>query len=297
MALGGADVVVFSGWSSTGGPSEAEQMRDAWRGPDVELVVEPTARTRPRTRRGRCRCCASARIERAVVVCAPTHLARTRLLFGRLYRGAGVEVRVSRRRRRAEPPLRAVGARGVPAPAGAAPRCPGRARAEAASERHRRLHPGLERGGEPARRARRAARASCRDADVLVVDDGSTDRTADVAREHGAEVLSFGENQRPAGRDRGRLPLGARARLRVLRARRRGRPASGRRSSRGCSTRVRADECDVAVGSRFVSGDGYAPYRYRPSPRAAPRDGAAAPLDGARAAAGRSATRRAASTP
>jgi cellulose synthase/poly-beta-1,6-N-acetylglucosamine synthase-like glycosyltransferase len=27
-------------------------------------------------------------------------------------------------------------------------------------------------------------------ADVLVVDDGSTDRTADVAREHGTEVLS-----------------------------------------------------------------------------------------------------------
>ena len=33
------------------------------------------------------------------------------------------------------------------------------------------------------------------EADVLVVDDGSTDRTADVAREHGAEVLSFGENR------------------------------------------------------------------------------------------------------
>jgi hypothetical protein len=28
---------------------------------------------------------------------------------------------------------------------------------------------------------------------------------------------------------------------------------------------VRSGECDVAVGSRFVSGDGYAPYRYRPS--------------------------------
>ena len=33
------------------------------------------------------------------------------------------------------------------------------------------------------------------DADVLVVDDGSTDRTAEVARAHGAEVLSFGENR------------------------------------------------------------------------------------------------------
>jgi glycosyltransferase involved in cell wall biosynthesis len=33
------------------------------------------------------------------------------------------------------------------------------------------------------------------DADILVVDDGSIDRTADVAREHGAEVLSFEENR------------------------------------------------------------------------------------------------------
>jgi hypothetical protein len=28
---------------------------------------------------------------------------------------------------------------------------------------------------------------------------------------------------------------------------------------------VRDDRCDVAVGSRFVSGDGYAAYRYSPS--------------------------------
>src|SRR3974390_2757645 len=40
-----AGVLPFSGWSSTGGSSEAEQMRDAWGGPDVELVVEPTARS------------------------------------------------------------------------------------------------------------------------------------------------------------------------------------------------------------------------------------------------------------
>src|SRR4029079_14313856 len=38
------------------------------------------------------------------------------------------------------------------------------------------------------------------DADVLVVDDGSTDRTAEVAREHGAEVLSLGATKgRPVG--------------------------------------------------------------------------------------------------
>jgi glycosyltransferase involved in cell wall biosynthesis len=33
------------------------------------------------------------------------------------------------------------------------------------------------------------------EADVLVVDDGSTDRTAEVAKEHGADILSFGENR------------------------------------------------------------------------------------------------------
>ena len=32
-------------------------------------------------------------------------------------------------------------------------------------------------------------------ADLLVVDDGSTDATADVARARGAAVLSFGENR------------------------------------------------------------------------------------------------------
>ena len=38
-------------------------------------------------------------------------------------------------------------------------------------------------------------RAELPDVDVVVVDDGSTDRTADVAREHGAEVLSLGTNR------------------------------------------------------------------------------------------------------
>ena len=108
VSSGGADVVVFSGWSSTGGPSEAEQMRDAWRGPDVELVVEPTARNTAENAARTLPLLRERRIERAVVVCAPTHLARTRLLFGRLYRGAGVRGRVPRRRRRAEPPLRSM---------------------------------------------------------------------------------------------------------------------------------------------------------------------------------------------
>jgi hypothetical protein len=102
------------------------------------------------------------------------------------------------------------------------------------------------------------------DADVLVVDDGSTDGTADVAREHGAEVLSLGEN-------RG-LRIGIAAGYRY--ALDHGYAFCGRVDADGQHpveelTRllalVRADRCDVAVGSRFVSGEGYEPYRYRPS--------------------------------
>jgi hypothetical protein len=103
------------------------------------------------------------------------------------------------------------------------------------------------------------------DVDVLVVDDGSTDRTADVAREHGAEVLSLGTNQ---GLRVG-IASGYRWALEHDYA------FCGRVDADGqhpavellrLLERVRADECDVAVGSRFASGDGYAAYRYRPSP-------------------------------
>jgi len=102
------------------------------------------------------------------------------------------------------------------------------------------------------------------DVDVLVVDDGSTDRTADVARERGAEVLSFGTNHgltvgiasgyrwafeheyAYCGRvdADGQHPVHELARLLAM---------------------VKEDKCDVAVGSRFVSGEGYAPYRYKPA--------------------------------
>jgi glycosyltransferase involved in cell wall biosynthesis len=100
---------------------------------------------------------------------------------------------------------------------------------------------------------------------VLVVDDGSTDRTAEVAREHGAEVHSLGTNQG--------LRIGIAAGYRW--ALDQGYAFCGRVDADGqhpakelarLLERVRRDECDVAIGSRFVSGDGYAPYRYRPSP-------------------------------
>jgi glycosyltransferase involved in cell wall biosynthesis len=102
------------------------------------------------------------------------------------------------------------------------------------------------------------------ESDVLVVDDGSTDGTAQVARAHGAHVISFGEN-------RG-LPAGIAAGYEY--AREHGYAFCGRVDADGqhpvkelarLLERVRSGVCDVAVGSRFASGDGFAPYRYRPS--------------------------------
>ena len=101
-------------------------------------------------------------------------------------------------------------------------------------------------------------------ADVLVVDDGSTDATADVARARGAAVLSFGENRGlrqgiAAGYgyalDHGYAFVG-----RV--------DADGQHpvdELRRLLERVREGSCDVAVGSRFAEGDGYEAFRYEPT--------------------------------
>jgi glycosyltransferase involved in cell wall biosynthesis len=103
-------------------------------------------------------------------------------------------------------------------------------------------------------------------ADILVVDDGSTDRTAGLAREHGAAVLSFGENRglREAiaagyayaaehsyaycGRvdADGQHPVAELGRLLEV---------------------VRSGSADVAVGSRFATpgGNGFSRERYEAS--------------------------------
>lgn len=103
------------------------------------------------------------------------------------------------------------------------------------------------------------------ESDVLIVDDGSTDRTAEVARARGAEVLSLDGN-------RG-LRIGIAAGYRF--ALDHGYDYCGRVDADGqhppaelgrLLARVVEGDCDVAVGSRFVSGDGYEPYRYLPSP-------------------------------
>ena len=100
-------IVVFSGWSPVGGPSEAEQMKEAWRGPAVELVVEPTARTTAENASRTVPLLVERRVDRAVIVCAPLHLVRARLFFGQLYGSRGIATRF--RVLRAAPSLAAIG--------------------------------------------------------------------------------------------------------------------------------------------------------------------------------------------
>ena len=105
------------------------------------------------------------------------------------------------------------------------------------------------------------------DADVLIIDDGSTDRTAVVAREEGAEVLSFGENR------------GLRAAIAAGYgyAAEKGYAYCGRVDADGqhpvaelrkLLDLVKEGKCDVAVGSRYATpgGNGFSRERYTTSP-------------------------------
>ncbi len=103
------------------------------------------------------------------------------------------------------------------------------------------------------------------DADVVIVDDGSTDGTARVAHDSGAAVVSFPENRGlPAAVAAGfgyAAEHGYRFCGRV--------DADGQHRAdelRRLLELVRSGACDVAVGSRFVSDGVYAERRYRASP-------------------------------
>jgi glycosyltransferase involved in cell wall biosynthesis len=106
------------------------------------------------------------------------------------------------------------------------------------------------------------------DVDVLVVDDGSSDATAEIARVGGAQVLSFGQNRGlRAAIAAGYGYAGEHDYDLVGRV-----DADGQHPAaelRRLLERVGAGTTDAAVGSRFVAGEGYEPYRYRPSPERA----------------------------
>jgi uncharacterized SAM-binding protein YcdF (DUF218 family) len=89
----GARLVVFTGWSPNGGPSEAEQMRAAWRGPALELLTEETASTTAENAARTLPLLLSRGVTQAVVICAPLHFLRARWIFRRIYEAHGVAVR------------------------------------------------------------------------------------------------------------------------------------------------------------------------------------------------------------
>jgi uncharacterized SAM-binding protein YcdF (DUF218 family) len=95
------DVVVFTGWARRGGLTEAEQMHAAWGGPEVELVLEPTASSTAENAARTLPLLLERGVKRTLVVCAPLHRYRTRFFFTRLYGvyGIDVELRLARTRR------------------------------------------------------------------------------------------------------------------------------------------------------------------------------------------------------
>jgi len=109
------------------------------------------------------------------------------------------------------------------------------------------------------------ARTELPDADLLVIDDGSTDATASAARAGGADVVSFPQNR---GLKAG-IAEGYRQALK------RGYDYCGRLDAdgqhpaqelRGMLELVRSGECDVAIGSRFLPASGKDGERYKPAP-------------------------------
>jgi uncharacterized SAM-binding protein YcdF (DUF218 family) len=87
--------VIFTGWSSNGGPPEAEQMADEWQGPrDVALIREPHAiNTAENAVRSLELVRAIDGASEVVLVCSIRHFPRARFLFGRLYRSHGYVTR------------------------------------------------------------------------------------------------------------------------------------------------------------------------------------------------------------
>jgi hypothetical protein len=87
--------VIFTGWSSRGGPSEADLMAEQWQGRrDIPLLREPHASN---TAENAVRSLALVQTlegaSEVVLVCSIRHFPRVRFLFRRLYRGYGLATR------------------------------------------------------------------------------------------------------------------------------------------------------------------------------------------------------------
>jgi uncharacterized SAM-binding protein YcdF (DUF218 family) len=87
--------VIFTGWSSTGGPPEAEQMAAEWQGrSDVDLIREPQAiNTAENAVRSLELVRAIDGASEVVLVCSIRHFPRVRFFFDRLYRSHGYATR------------------------------------------------------------------------------------------------------------------------------------------------------------------------------------------------------------
>ena len=87
--------VIFTGWSSNGGPAEADQMAEEWKGPqDVALIREPRAvNTAENAVRSLAIVQAIEGASEVVLVCSIRHFPRVRFFFARLYRNYGYAIR------------------------------------------------------------------------------------------------------------------------------------------------------------------------------------------------------------
>ena len=87
--------VIFTGWSSDGGPAEADQMAEEWTGRrDVSLIREPRAvNTAENAVRSLELVRAIEGASEVVLVCSIRHFPRVRFFFGRLYRSRGYRTR------------------------------------------------------------------------------------------------------------------------------------------------------------------------------------------------------------
>ncbi len=84
-------VVVFSGWSPVSGPSEAEQMLEAWDGPDdIDLVAETSATITAENMSRSLPHVLERGVDEVTIVCGALHLPRVRYYFGGVYPRHGV---------------------------------------------------------------------------------------------------------------------------------------------------------------------------------------------------------------